>query len=224
MPMPYLRRHERVFVLNLGEEHEDHTENRLTPDWLRQTEACLDEVEDYVGPAALVTTSTGKFYSNGLEPRRFVGPQDEILGYLSEVQKLLARLLAFPMITIAAVQGHAFAGGLLLALTHDLRIMRADRGFLCLPEVDLGFPFPTAMAGLIRGRLPAATAHEAMTTGRRYGGQEALAAGLVDVTASQAELLSAAIQRAEQLADKRGPTLAAIKATLYGDILTGLRQ
>jgi Delta3-Delta2-enoyl-CoA isomerase len=57
----------------------------------------------------------------------------------------------------------------MLALAYDLAVMRADRGYFCLPEVVLGMPFTPGMNALIRARLPIAAAHEAMTTGRRYG-------------------------------------------------------
>jgi len=65
------------------------------------------------------------------------------------------------------------------ALAHDLRVMRADRGFFCLPEVDIDLSFGRGTSELIRSRLTPAVAHEAMTTARRYGGEQALAAGIV---------------------------------------------
>ena len=91
---------------------------------------------------------------------------------LRDVHALFARVLAFPAPIVAAMQGHAFAAGAMLALAHDLSVMRGDRGYFCLPEVDLGIPFTAGMNALIRSRLPIATAHEAMTTGpplRRRG-------------------------------------------------------
>lgn len=221
--MPYLQRHGVVFVLNLGEQNQTDAENRFSPGWVSTFEECLDEVESTTGAAALVTTGNGKFYSNGFEPERFTEPRTEVLAYLGSVQRLWARLLTFPMVTVAAIQGHAFAGGLLLALSHDARVMRADRGFLCLPEVDLGFPFPAPMAALVQARLPIATAHEAMTTGRRYGGPDALEVGMVDAISAEAELLPSALNRAGALAGKRGPTIGAIKETVYRGVLSALR-
>jgi enoyl-CoA hydratase/carnithine racemase len=65
----------------------------------------------------------------------------------------------------------------MLSLAHDFRVMRADRGFWCLPEADIGIPFTRGMSALIQARLAPQTAHEAMVTGRRYTGEQALAAG-----------------------------------------------
>jgi enoyl-CoA hydratase/carnithine racemase len=64
----------------------------------------------------------------------------------------LGRLLCFPVPTIAAINGHAFAGGFMLAFAHDYRIMRTDRGFLCLPEIDLGMGLLPGMNAIIRYR------------------------------------------------------------------------
>ena len=64
----------------------------------------------------------------------------------------------FPCITIAAINGHAFAAGAMVALAHDFRVMRNDRGFFCLPEVDIGMTFTDSMESVIKSRLSKATA------------------------------------------------------------------
>jgi len=84
--------------------------------------------------------------------------------------------------------------------------MRSDRGFFCLPEVDIGLTCQRGTAELIRSRLSPAVAHKAMTTGRRYGGQQALAAGIVDAIDSADQLLAAAVNLARPLAGKATPT------------------
>ena len=78
------------------------------------------------------------------------------------------------------------------------------------------------MNALIRSRLPIATAHEAMTTGRRYGGEDARAAGIVAATGGEGEVLDLAVARAEELAAKAGPVLGAIKSRLYAEVVAEL--
>jgi len=208
-----------VFVLNLGED-----ENRFHPDWLTVAQAHLDTVAAAEGPKALVTTATGKFFSNGLDLDWVGQNSDRFVEYVNSVHALLARPLALGVPSVAAIQGHAFAAGAMFALAHDFRVMRADRGFFCLPEVDINIPFTRGMSGLIQGRLSKKTAHEAMTTGRRYGGAEALAAGIVDAVADEANVLAAALEIARPLAAKAGPTLATIKERMYPEALAALRD
>jgi len=204
-----------VFVL-----HMRAGENRMSPPFLRAFGAALDAAEKHDGPAALVTTGEGKFYSNGIDlawlgaaGRAEVGP------FLGAVHGLFARLLAFPRPTVAALNGHAFAAGAMLALAHDLRVMRPDRGFFCLPEVDLRLALQPGMTALVKARLRKQVAHEAIVTGRRYGGAEALSHGIADEVAAEAELLPRAIARAAELAGKDPATLAALKRGLHADTL-----
>lgn len=216
--MPTLDRAGDVFVLDLGD-----TENRFHPDWLTAVGAALDEVEQADGARALVTTATGKFFSNGLDLEWLSTHEEERGGYVAGVQDLLARVLALPLITVAAIQGHAFAAGAMLTLSHDVRVMRADRGFWCLPEVDIHIPFTPGMSALIQGRLAPRTAHEAMTTGRRYGGAEALEAGIVDHAVGEEAVRTTALEIAGALTGKAGDTLGTIKARMYGPALEALR-
>jgi enoyl-CoA hydratase/carnithine racemase len=217
--MPTLDRDGEVFVLDLGD-----TENRFHPDWLTAVQEHLTTVDAAEGHRALVTTGAGKFFSNGLDLEWLAQHGDRFLDYVIDVHALLARFLALPVVTVAAVQGHAFAGGGMVALAHDFRVMRADRGYFCLPEVDINIPFTRGMSGLIQGKLSKRTAHEAMTTGRRYGGTDALAAGIVDAVAHADDVLSSAIELARPLAGKAGTTLGTIKSRMYADALAALRD
>jgi len=216
--MTALDRNGAVFVLTLGDD-----ENRFHPDRLTAINAALDEIEAAEGAKAVVTTGAGKFYSNGLDLDFMAANPDASEANLVDVHALFARVLAFPAPIVAAVQGHAFAAGAMLALAHDQIVMRADRGFFCLPEVDLGIPFTPGMNALIRARLPIATAHEAMTTARRYGGEDARSAGIVAATAGEGEVLDAAVARAEALAPKAGEVFGAIKARLYAEVVAELK-
>ena len=222
--MPQLHRDGDVFVLDLNVGGERDTENRFSPEWLAEIDQLLDEVLASTGNAALVTTGTGKFYSNGLDLDWLSGHLDQTASYVGTIQALFGKVLTFPMVTVAAMNGHTFAGGGMLAVAHDARVMRADRGFFCLPEVDIHIPFTAGMAALLQARLSRATAHEAMTTARRYGGADALAAGIVDETAAEGDVLSRAVARAAALTGKRGDTLGAIKTTMYGPAVAALRE
>jgi enoyl-CoA hydratase/carnithine racemase len=217
--VPTLDRDADVFVLNLGD-----TENRFHPSWLDEVAEHLDTVATTASPCALVTTAAGKFFSNGLDLDWLRDNSADFVTYVVQVHRLFERVLALSVPTVAAIQGHAFAGGAMLALAHDFRIMRADRGYVCLPEVDINIPFSRGMSALIQCKLTPKTAHEAMTTGRRYGGTDALDAGIVDAVAHEDDVVSTAIEMARPLAAKAGPTLGTIKSRMYPGALEALRD
>ena len=216
--MPAMERHDDVFVLDLGD-----TENRFHPDWITSVTARLDEIDKAADPRALVVAATGKFFSNGLDLEWLAAHPDRERDYLPSVHELFARVLTLPLVTVAAIQGHAFAAGAMLTLACDFRVMRADRGFWCLPEADIGLPFTPGMSALIQARLTPQAAHEAMITARRYGGLDAAAAGIVDQAVDEAVVRSAAIETAAALAAKAGPALGTIKARMYAAVITSLR-
>ncbi len=210
-----LDRNGDVFVLTM-----DDGENRMNRSWLDAINAAIDEVDSASGAKALVTTGTGKFYSNGLDLENLIASgTTEMEAFVAEDEKLFARLIATPYITVAACNGHTFAAGAMLALCHDFRVMREDRGFFCMPEVDLGIPFSPGMDALIRRRLPQAVAHEVMVTGTRYGGELAAAKGIVNLAVPEGQVLPASIELAAGLASKAGPTMATIKSRMYADLI-----
>ncbi|MGN5380879.1 enoyl-CoA hydratase [Streptomyces sp. MUSC 14] len=217
--MPTLDRQDAVFVLDLGD-----GENRFHPDWIASVDAALDEVEKSEGPRALVTAATGTFYSNGLDLDWLAAHSDERVDYVRSVHRLFARLLSLPLVTVAALQGHTFAAGAMFSLAHDFRVMRADRGFWCLPEADIGIPFTPGMSALVRSRLAPQTAQHAMVAARRYGGQEAAAAAIVDRAVDEDALRTAALGLAQAQASKAGDTLGTIKTRMYAPVLAVLRD
>ncbi|HTX97618.1 MAG TPA: enoyl-CoA hydratase-related protein [Mycobacterium sp.] len=206
---PTLSWDDKIAVLDLGEE-----ENRFTPEFLDAINTQLDEIEK-AEAHGLVTTARGKFYTNGLDLDWLAAHAEQTQSYVARVQALLARVLTFPMPTAAAVTGHAFGAGAMLAMAHDLRVMRADRGFFCFPEVDIRIPFTDGMAALIQAKLNPRSAVASMTTGRRFGGVEAAELGIVDATAGEGAVTAAATELLRPLGGKDPGTLGAIKQTMF---------
>jgi Delta3-Delta2-enoyl-CoA isomerase len=206
-----------IAVLNLGDD-----ENRFSSDWLAGVNGFLDRIES--GEAkALITTGSGKFYSNGLDLDWLAAHSDQGDWYIDQVHQLLARVLVAPVPTVAAVNGHAFGAGSMLGIAHDFRVMRVDRGYFCFPEVDIHIPFSPGMAALIQAKLTPAASVEAMTTGRRYGGADAEAIGLVTATAPEGKVTSAAVDLVTALKGKDPGTLGAIKSTMFASVTAALR-
>lgn len=216
MAMIDLRREGAVFVLTM-----QGGENRFNRPFLNALNAAFDTIEGSSGPAALVTTGgMEKFYSNGLDLAWIAGEgQNEGGAFVGDVMRFLGRVMACPVPTVAAINGHAFAAGAMLALAHDFRVMRADRGFVCLNEIDIHIPLAPGMTALVKSRLNGSTLRDMVLTGARLGGEDASRRGVVDAAVPAAEVLPHAIARAAALADKDRATYGALKRGVYGDVL-----
>ena len=209
--------HDDIAVLTIGDD-----ENRFSPDWLDAVGSLLDDAE--ANAKGLITVGDGKFYSNGLDLDWLIANGDRADWYVEQVQALFARTLTFPLPTVAAVNGHAFGAGAMLATAHDFRIMRVDRGYYCFPEVDINIPFTPGMAALIQAKLTPQAALVAMSTGHRFGSTEALDGGLIDGTAAEGEIVGAALDTLSPIVGKDRATLGAIKSTMFESVTTALRH
>jgi enoyl-CoA hydratase/carnithine racemase len=191
-------------------------ENRWNTTFVRAVAEALDEVESSTGPAALVTLSGNeKFFSNGLDLDWVSAPDEHPQGgdrkvFGDEFMTLMGRLITFPMPTIAAINGHAFGAGFMSALCHDVRIMRADRGFICANEMQLGMAIPRPELALFRHKLPMNVFFETVQLARRWTGPAALDAGIVQHVTDLDTLREQALQRATELAP------LAAKREVYG--------
>jgi len=195
-------------------------ENRFNLQFIADLTRALDEAEASSEPTALVLTGEGKFFSNGLDLAWMTGDGRDRAGeVVTGMLRIFARLLGSPLPSVAALNGHAFAGGAMLALACDFRVMRAERGFFCIPEIDLGLPLHPGMAALIQARLSKKTAHEAIVTGRRYSGVEALAAGIVDHAVPEVDVLPRSLALAAPLAGKNRSVMQAHRRLMYGETL-----
>jgi enoyl-CoA hydratase/carnithine racemase len=214
-----LTRGDQVWTLNIGDD-----ENRFSPEWLTGMEESLAAVRSSDEPCALVIGASGKFYSNGLDLEWVLAHADEWVAYVQRVQNIFTNVLTLPVPTVAAINGHCFAAGAMLALACDYRVMREDRGFFCLPEVDINIPFSPGMSALIMSKLSPRAAADAMMTGRRYDAPAALASGVVDGICSLDDLAETADAVVRPLVGKDKMTLGTIKSVMYADVVEALAE
>jgi enoyl-CoA hydratase/carnithine racemase len=184
----------------------------------------LNEIEkDTDAKALIVRSSDEKIWSTGLDlewllPLVQKGERSVTDVFTARLSELLKMILFYPMITIAAITGHAFAGGAVLACCFDFRFMRKGRGYLCFPEVDLGIPFLPSFTALMKKAIPMDLVEDMQLTARRLTAEECEARHIIVKACSMDELMSEAISFAKRL-NKERPIVSKLKSVMHKDIL-----
>ena len=200
-----------VYVLRfLGEANE----HRLNPAFVEDIISKLDIV-DASDAKALVTVNEGKYFSNGLDlawlqddpntrsPFRMINHTGAVAMQAVAFDNLISRLMHVKVPTVASICGHAVAGGFILAMAHDHRHMRGDRGFLYMSEVDVHIVIPPRLMGLLRAKMDARTFKDVVLKAPKLTGATAMALGLVDsVHTTAIETFDAAMAEAVRLAGR----------------------
>ena len=198
-------------------------ENRFTYDFLQAFTDVLGEIEQQTQATVLLVRSAHeKIWSNGIDLEWLVAEtgRDPEAGprFPARLMEFLRRLLTYPLTTVAAITGHAFAGGAIMACAFDFRFMRSDRGYFCFPEVDIQIPFMPGMDALLKKALPTTLVLEAQFTGRRYTAAELEAQRVVFRACPAEELLNTALAFAKTQTKTR-ETLKTMKEVTFKHIL-----
>jgi enoyl-CoA hydratase len=204
------------------------SDNRFNPVFLHEMMEALDRMEQDPEIRALVVTGgEPKFFSNGLDLDWLMAHgdnMDEVLGYLKLVNDMFRRWTLYPKPTVAALNGHTFAAGLFMAAHMDFRLMREDRGWVCLPEVDINIPLLPGMIAICQATMRPDGFRKLYYTGARLTGPEAVEIGFVESVHALDALLPASIEFATVLGQKKTATYAKMKRCLREEIARILEE
>jgi len=198
-------------------------ENRFNTGFLDAFEGLLEDIEYRTDATSLLVESAHeKIWSNGLDlewlKSESAWDPDAAARISDRLVRFLRRLLTYPLITIAAINGHAFAGGAIMACAFDFRFMRTDRGYLCFPGVDLGISILPGMDALLKKALPAPMVLEAQLTGKRYTALELEARQVVVKACPVNDLMREALAFAKTQ-NKTREILKTMKGVTFKNIL-----
>lgn len=205
----------------------NHKDNRLGPPFISAFLETLDRLEQETEAQTLIVTSSHeKVFSNGLDlewllPAFKRRETDVVKRFFNELNELLKRILLYPMITLAAISGHAFAGGAILACAFDFRFMRTDRGFFCLPEIDLGVPFRPGMNALLKKAIPMYKLEEMQYTGKRLTAEECKQHHIVTGAYHRDDLMAKALEFAKGIKKGR-EVVREMKARMHKETIHAL--
>jgi enoyl-CoA hydratase len=156
---------------------------------------------------SLVLTGTGSAFSAGVDLFAVLQRGDEyVQRFLPALEALFHGLIDFPKPLVAAINGHALAGGCIIAATCDYRVMAEGTGRIGIPELVVGVPFPAMPFEIMAARLTPPAFRDLVYSGRVVECHEALSLALVDEVVSSDRLRDRAVAHAERLS--RIPTTA----------------
>ncbi|XP_061189925.1 uncharacterized protein LOC133197747 isoform X1 [Saccostrea echinata] len=168
-------------------------QNRWNLTTLSQLNNALDEVERNKSASILVTTGEGKFYSNGIDLDWLNSTgrsSDAGRQFYTVLLDTLWRVMHFPIPTVAAINGHCFAGGAFLALCHDYRVMRSDRGWISWNETLISLRITDSLSEILERKLNIEALRESVIYAKRLTGPEALKLKIVDRIETESNLIS----------------------------------
>ncbi len=212
-----LDEHVAILSMNSGE-------NRFNFPFFEAFLQVLDEIEHKTEANVLVVKSSHeKIWSNGIDLDWLI-PAAEKEGpelrnrFMTEMFGFMKRVLTYPMLTIAAITGHAFAGGGFLSFAHDFRFMRSDRGWLCMPEVDIGMTLGPVFSALSRRAVPMYMFEEMQYTGIRLTAQECVEHHIVKKACHLDDLMNEVLAFAKTL-NKDGDLIRRMKMETHKEIV-----
>lgn len=192
--------------------------NALVSDVLTDLRQAVDDAAD---AQALVVTGHGPFFSFGFDvPHIHAGTREQFAAFLHEFADLYHHMFTRPVPIVAAINGHAVAGGCMLALTADRRLMVRGKARISLNEIQFGASVPAGAVEMLRFAVGDRAATEILTTGRFFSAEEAVGLGLVDRAVDDLE--SAAIDEARSLS-RHLPAFSSMKRMLRRDAAARMR-
>ena len=140
-------------------------------------------------------------------------------GFVVDCMRVVGRMLDSPIPIVSLVTGHAFGLGAMIVLASDYRVMREDRGFFCLPEVDLNMTLTVRMNELVCSKLSPKALRAALLTGERVTAERALELDIVDAIAPLESLETLGMELAAPMMGKSRRSLSGLKRGLNQPIL-----
>lgn len=200
-------------------------QGQFNPAVLEEFNRALDEVDANQESQGLIITGEDKIFAQGLD-LEFLSSVEakEAQAFGDQCMAMIGRLLQFPVPVVTAINGHAFGLGALIALAGDYKVMRRDRGYFCLPEIDMGATMTPVINVFLRDKMSGNVLRDLLLTGKRVSGDEAAELGIVDCSSPLDTLLNTAVELAEPMLGKNRKALSGMKAGINQPVLDMINQ
>lgn len=197
----------------------------FNPTSLQQVNQALDNAFNDEEVAGLLFTGVDKVFAQGLDLDYIMAEKPDVaMQFVYDCMTMIGRLLRSPIPVVTAANGHAFGLGAMITMASDYKVMREDRGYFCLPEIDLGMNLLPPMNALVCHKLTNNVLRDVLLTGKRIGGQEAEKLGIIDKAAPADALLETAMALAAPMLGKNRKALSELKAGINQPVLLVIDQ
>jgi enoyl-CoA hydratase len=216
MAEPLVRHHDDrgVYTITM-----DRGPNALDMDLMTELRQHLERLVSAGAPPLVFASSHPRLFSPGWDLKELVeADRARVAAVLDVFDRLILDLFRYPGPTAAAVAGHAVAGGCLLAIACDVRVMKSGMPRLGLAELNLGIPVPAGSVRMLAARLTPTAVEELVLRGDGFSAAKALQLGLVQRNTADDDVLPAAEAELRRLAAKSPHAFAATKRYMYGDV------
>jgi len=193
--------------------------NALDGALLAALRQALGTLRQQGAPALVLASAHPRVFCPGLDLKKLDGaPRETVRTLMEGFCGLLRELATYPGPTVAALAGHAIAGGCLLAMACDRRVMARAGSRLGLSEVNLGIPVPAGAVAMLLALYPTRSVEQLVLEGDGYGGERALELGLVERLAEGSEVLEEAVRLAKHLASRPAKAFQVAKSYLRAEL------
>jgi enoyl-CoA hydratase len=215
-----VERRDAIAVLRLDKARGNAIDAAMLEDLI---EASCDLASDRSVKAVLLASAHPKLFSPGLDLITLVDlDRGQMEAFMARFGQAMMALYDLPKPMLAAVNGHAVAGGCILALTADYRVLKRGAQ-IGLNEVKIGVPLPWFVSVLLRASVSPASLARVALLGRNFADEEALRTGLADEIAEADGFETTCLERLQEFAEKDIPALATTKRYLRQDALRAMK-
>lgn len=195
----------------------------FTSDTVIEISCALERVEEFSGPTALIFASKNpKIFSAGMD-LKFLGKNGSSAAakLFYSLMRLYGKILKIGVPTIAAINGYAIAGGLILALACDYRVMNKDTGTARMTEINMGMPLPRGGNSILGAKLTPDVHRDLLFRGKTFSPQECLDRKVVDVLAPDGEVMNKALEIAKEVMQfgEKKEVYSMLKISTYYDAI-----
>ena len=189
--------------------------NAINEPVVEELDQCFRQLESDDKVKAVILTGQGKFFSFGFDiPEFYDFSKQDFTRYLRKFTGFYSYLFSFPKPVIAAINGHAVAGGCMLVTMCDYRIMVEGKSRLSLNEITFGSTVFAGSVEILKYCVGARNAELILETGKMFSPEEAKELGLVDEVVSETELAGRAAELAAEYAARESSAFVDIKGLL----------